>query len=90
MTLVTTFLLPWAIVKTWKGIYNGNIKRGVRVFEELGITGGSFIILMILLYYVIKWAVKNGIREAFGIKDKVEDREIERLQEYIDMKNGKE
>lgn len=42
------------------------------VWEELGISGGTAIIVLIALYFVIKWAVKNGIREALGIKDEIE------------------
>lgn len=60
------------------------------MFEELGIRGGTFIILTIALYYVIKWAVKNGIREAIGIKDKMEKVEVEKVKEYLDIKNDKE
>lgn len=33
--------------------------------EELGISGGTAIIILIALYFVIKWAVKNGIKQAF-------------------------
>ena len=33
--------------------------------EELGISGGTAIIVLIALYFVIKWAVKNGIKEAY-------------------------
>ncbi len=34
------------------------------MWEELGISGGTAIIVLIALYYVVKWAVKNGITEA--------------------------
>ena len=36
------------------------------MWEELGISAGTTIIIIIALYYVIKWAVKNGIKEAYG------------------------
>lgn len=52
------------------------------MFEELGMRSGTFIILMILVYYIIKWAVKNGIREAFNI----EDPDLEKLEKYMDSK----
>ena len=35
------------------------------MFQELGISAGTAIIVLIALYYVIKWAVKNGIKEAY-------------------------
>ncbi len=34
------------------------------MWEELGISGGTAIIVLIVLYFIIKWAVKNGIKEA--------------------------
>lgn len=34
------------------------------MWEELGISGGTAIVILIALYFVIKWAVKNGIKEA--------------------------
>ncbi len=33
--------------------------------EELGISFGTAILVLIALYFVIKWAVKNGIEEAY-------------------------
>ncbi len=35
------------------------------MWEELGISGGTAIIILIALYFVIKWAVRNGITEAY-------------------------
>jgi len=35
------------------------------MWEELGISGGTAIIVLIALYYVVKWAVKNGIKQAY-------------------------
>lgn len=35
------------------------------MWEELGISGGTAIIVLIALYFIIKWAVKNGIKEAY-------------------------
>ena len=34
------------------------------MWNELGISGGTAIVILIALYFVIKWAVKNGIKEA--------------------------
>ncbi|MCY6958409.1 DUF6019 family protein [Clostridium brassicae] len=31
----------------------------------MGISGGTAIIILIALYFVIKWSVKNGIKEAY-------------------------
>ncbi len=35
------------------------------MWEELGISGGTAIIILIALYFIVKWAVKNGIEEAY-------------------------
>lgn len=51
------------------------------MFKELGISGATFVIIMIVLYFVIKWAVKNGIKDAYeeikgeAITDDVEESE---------------
>ena len=31
------------------------------MWNELGISGGTAIVILIALYFVIKWAVKNGV-----------------------------
>ena len=35
------------------------------MFQELGISAGTAIIILIALYFIIKWSVKNGIKEAY-------------------------
>ena len=35
------------------------------MLEELGISFGTALIILIALYFIIKWAVKNGIKEAY-------------------------
>lgn len=35
------------------------------MWEEFGISGGTAIMVMIALYFIIKWAVRNGIKEAY-------------------------
>ena len=35
------------------------------MWTELGISGGTALVILIALYYVIKWAVRNGIKEAY-------------------------
>ena len=34
------------------------------LWQELGISAGTAIVVLAALYFVIKWAVKNGIVEA--------------------------
>lgn len=34
------------------------------MWEELGISGGTALIILIAMYFVVKWAVKNGFEEA--------------------------
>ena len=52
------------------------------MWEELGVSGGTAIIVLITLYFVIKWAVKNGIKEAY--------RDITGKKTDEDVKNEKE
>ncbi len=35
------------------------------MFEELEISFGTALIILLALYFIIKWAVKNGIKEAY-------------------------
>ncbi len=35
------------------------------MLEELGISFGTAIVILIALYFIIKWSVKNGIKEAY-------------------------
>lgn len=39
------------------------------MFEELGISAGTAIIVLFALYFVIKWGVKNGIRDYYLEKE---------------------
>lgn len=34
------------------------------MLEELGISAGTGVFVLFALYFIIKWAVKNGIKEA--------------------------
>lgn len=49
------------------------------MWEELGISGGTAIIILVALYFIIKYAVKNGITEAYKeitgkeVKDDLDD-----------------
>ncbi|MCI9405376.1 MAG: hypothetical protein HFK04_00455 [Oscillospiraceae bacterium] len=35
------------------------------MWEELGISSGTAVVLLVLLYFIVKWAVKNGIKAAY-------------------------
>jgi len=59
------------------------------MFEELGIRGGTAIVILVVLYFVIKWAVKNGVREALGIKDKMEKTELEEIRKIFNSAEDK-
>ena len=49
--------------------------------EELGISFGTALIVLLALYFIIKWAVKNGIKEAYrDITGKVITEDIEAEQ----------
>ena len=50
--------------------------------EELGISSGTAIIILIALYFIIKWAVKNGIKEAYQDitgKETFEEKELHKM-----------
>ena len=52
------------------------------MLEELGISGGTAIIILIALYFIIKWAVKNGIKQAYRDitgKETADDIETEKI-----------
>ena len=38
---------------------------GNEMFEELGISFGPALIVLLALYFIVKWAVRNGIKEAY-------------------------
>ena len=46
---------------------NRTFMEVIRMFQELGISAGTAIIILIALYFIIKWSVKNGIKEAYKI-----------------------
>ena len=54
------------------------------MWDELGISAGTAVLILIALYFVINWAVKNGIKEAYSaITGKKADDDI---QNEIDLK----
>ena len=57
------------------------IDRRNEMFEELGISFGTALIVLLTLYFIVKWAVKNGIKEAYrDITGKVTTEDIEAEQ----------
>lgn len=34
------------------------------IWSELGVSGGTALIVLCALYFVVKWAVRNGVMEA--------------------------
>ena len=58
------------------------------MWNELGISGGTAIVILIALYFVIKWAVKNGIQEAYSAitgKKTDEDEDIQNEKELKEL-----
>ena len=53
------------------------------MFEELGISFGTVLIVLLALYFIIKWAVKNGIKEAIGILQRKSLPRILRQNKYV-------
>ena len=51
------------------------------MFEELGISFGPALIVLLALYFIVKWAVRNGIKEAYrDITGKVTTEDVEEKQ----------
>lgn len=40
-------------------------ERMADFWQELGMSAGTAIVILIALYFIIKWAVKNGVLEAY-------------------------
>ena len=58
------------------------------MFGELGISFGTALIVLLALYFIVKWAVRNGIKEAYrDITGKVttEDIEEEQVRNELDL-----
>ena len=56
---------------------------------QLGIDWGTAVILLIALYVVVKWAVKNGVKEALRIHEleKQNNKQDERTAEAAEAGN---
>ncbi|WP_300857575.1 DUF6019 family protein [uncultured Clostridium sp.] len=59
------------------------------MWEELGISGGTAIIILITLYFIIKWGVKNGVKEAYkDIKEnKLSKNKLDKYIIYLSKNN---
>ena len=56
------------------------------MWNELGISGGTAIVILIALYFVIKWAVKNGTKEAYrATTGKKTDEDIQNEKELKEL-----
>lgn len=61
------------------------------MWNELGISGGTAILILIALYYVIKWAVKNGIKEAYrAITGERTNEDLQNEKELEELGSGPE
>ena len=61
------------------------------MWNELGISGGTAILTLIALYYVIKWAVKNGIKEAYrAITGEKTNEDLQNEKELEELGSGSE
>lgn len=61
------------------------------MWNELGISGGTAILILIALYYVIKWAVKNGIKEAYrAITGEKTNEDLQNEKELEELESGSE
>ena len=61
------------------------------MWNELGISGGTAILILIALYYVIKWAVKNGIKEAYrAITGEKTNEDLQNEKELEELESGPE
>ena len=56
------------------------------MLEELGISAGTAFVVLIAVYFIVEWAVKNGIKEAYKDitgKQTAEDIENEKVCEEL-------
>ena len=61
------------------------------MWNELGLSGGTAILILIALYYVIKWAVKNGIKEAYrAVTGEKTNEDLQNEKELEELGSGSE
>lgn len=69
----------------------GMSERIAELWQELGISVGTAIVVLAALYFVIKWAVKNGIMEAHKkIEEKKAQQNLKEDKTVSDLKTGNE
>ncbi len=54
------------------------------MWEELGISAGTGIIVLIMQYFIIKWAVKNGVKDAYEDITGNETYESKKIKEELE------
>lgn len=62
------------------------------MWEELGISGGTAIIILVALYFIIKWAVKNGVKAAYKDitgKETADDLKTKEIIEELQLNDKK-
>ena len=60
------------------------------MWQEMGISAGTAIIVLIALYFVVKWAVKNGMLEAYKeIEKKKAQEALKADKTIIDLEQKK-
>lgn len=77
----------FSLAKRLKATEDLNLWRK-KMLEELGISFGTALIILIALYFIIKWAVKNGIKEAYTDitgKETAEEIETDKLCEELGL-----
>ena len=63
------------------------------MWEELGINGGTAIIVLIALYFVVKLAVKNGMKQAYRDitgKQTADDVETNKIIKELELDDSSE
>ena len=69
----------------------GMSERIAELWQELGISVGTAIVVLAALYFVIKWAVINGIIEAYKkIEEKKAQQNLKEDKTVSDLKTGNE
>lgn len=61
------------------------------LWQDLGVSSGTAIIVLIALYFIIKWAVKNGVKEAYKDitgKKTSEDIELEKITKEAETRHA--
>lgn len=62
------------------------------MWEELGISSGTAIVILIALYFIIKLAVKNGVKQAFRDitgKETADDLKTNEILKELQLENSK-